>query len=277
MNDIIPLWIASWPNDGPIMSSCTIFTLAAIFPDFNTFARSFASSGVKFPEIWEFPPEISVFTTGNEYTWSSKTIATQRPIFSRVNCSHILEPSAFIDILTTAEFVIRSKSSRASVITSPSRGGRPPFVAFNATNWKYCSFSSIGFTVHLNTILAGKSSRTWRIAKYLFTAAVSFMWAIPTAGPFPIAPSWETLGLRRANNGFCFFHALIFCCSSLLFISFIFWVRLSFNEVVAVTAVESCDSTTVESVLEEVSSDWFSKRASNSFALANLLKNSFRL
>ena len=63
MNDMIPLCIASCPNDGPIISSCTILTEAAILPDFSTLAKSFASSGVKFPDICELPPDISVFNT----------------------------------------------------------------------------------------------------------------------------------------------------------------------------------------------------------------------
>ena len=61
-----PLRIASCPNDGPTMSSCTIFTLAAILPVFNTLAKSLASSGVNPPDICEEPFGISVLTTGKE-------------------------------------------------------------------------------------------------------------------------------------------------------------------------------------------------------------------
>ena len=73
---------------------------AGILPDFNTFAKSFASSGVKLPVICELPPVISPFTFGAEYTYPSKTIAMDLPTFCLVNKAHLLEPSEFIDILT---------------------------------------------------------------------------------------------------------------------------------------------------------------------------------
>ena len=46
-NEKIPALIDSCPNDGPMMSSCTMRAGAGILPDFNTLARSFACSGVK--------------------------------------------------------------------------------------------------------------------------------------------------------------------------------------------------------------------------------------
>jgi len=63
---MIPELMASCPKEGPTTSSCTICTEAAILPDFNTFAKSFASSGVKCPVICERPPVISTCTVGAE-------------------------------------------------------------------------------------------------------------------------------------------------------------------------------------------------------------------
>ncbi|GFI39818.1 hypothetical protein IMSAGC016_01599 [Muribaculaceae bacterium] len=51
MKEMKPIWIASAPRLGPITLLLTTFTFADIFPDFSTFARSFASSGVKLPVI----------------------------------------------------------------------------------------------------------------------------------------------------------------------------------------------------------------------------------
>ena len=58
----------SAPKDGPINASSTIRVGAGNLPAFNTFAKSFASSTVKLPEIEERPPGISPLITGAEYT-----------------------------------------------------------------------------------------------------------------------------------------------------------------------------------------------------------------
>ena len=66
--DIYPCSIDSFPNDGPMNASSTIRVGAGNLPAFNTFAKSFASSTVKLPEIEERPPAISPLITGAEYT-----------------------------------------------------------------------------------------------------------------------------------------------------------------------------------------------------------------
>ena len=101
MNDFKPASIASSPSEGPTIASSIILAGAGNFPDFKIFARSFASLTVKFPVIEDLPPLISDWTVGNEYTYPSSTIATERPIFSAVNLFHNLAPSWFILIETS--------------------------------------------------------------------------------------------------------------------------------------------------------------------------------
>ena len=85
---MIPARIDAAPRVGPTTLSCSMTTVVSILPEFNTFARSLASPGVKLPEIWLLPPVISVFTFGAEYTTPSSTIANGRPIFSLVRRAH---------------------------------------------------------------------------------------------------------------------------------------------------------------------------------------------
>ena len=101
MNDHIPDWIASCPNDAPTTSSAMIRAGAGNLPDFKMFARSPASFTSKRPEIWELPPLISSFTLGEDATIPSSTIAMQRPILSFVKRAHVLVPSPFICMETT--------------------------------------------------------------------------------------------------------------------------------------------------------------------------------
>ena len=63
-----PAWMEAAPRLGPTVSSCTIFVGAGILPLLSTLARSRVSSVVKWPEICELPPVISLCTTGALYT-----------------------------------------------------------------------------------------------------------------------------------------------------------------------------------------------------------------
>ena len=165
-------------------SSCTIVTAAAILPDFNTLAKSLASSGENPPVISELPPEMAPFTLGKEYTWLSNTIAIALPILSRVSFSQTLAPSAFMVMFTTEPRIL-SKSSRASIITSPPKGALPPLPAFNAISWYMVSFSSIAFTVQRRMRSLGRISRAILLANIAFTAAVSLLLTIPITGDPP--------------------------------------------------------------------------------------------
>ncbi len=66
INDIKPESIASLPNEGPTTASSTMCAGAGNLPALSTFAKSFASSYVKFPVIEERPFGISPLTVGNE-------------------------------------------------------------------------------------------------------------------------------------------------------------------------------------------------------------------
>ncbi len=66
--EIIPCDIASFPSEGPIIASSTIFVGAGKAPAFNKLAKSFASSIEKLPEITELPPPISSSTVGADKT-----------------------------------------------------------------------------------------------------------------------------------------------------------------------------------------------------------------
>ncbi len=77
-----------------------ISTFAAIFPDFSTLARSFASSTEKFPVICERPPSIIELMRGAEYTASSSTMATGLPMLFLVTRAHCFAPSEFMSMLT---------------------------------------------------------------------------------------------------------------------------------------------------------------------------------
>ena len=68
MNESKPASIAFWPNDGPTKASSTILTGAGNLPAPSIFAKSFASSTVKLPEIEDEPFGISSRTVGKEYT-----------------------------------------------------------------------------------------------------------------------------------------------------------------------------------------------------------------
>ena len=65
-NAIIPPLIASAPNVGPTVCSCTILAGAGSLPILSMFAKSSASSTVKPPLICEVPPSITPFTCGAE-------------------------------------------------------------------------------------------------------------------------------------------------------------------------------------------------------------------
>ncbi len=85
INERNPALIDSAPNVGPTVSSDTIRAGAGSLPAFKIFTKSSASRTVKFPEIDELPPPISLCTVGKEYTLLSKTIAILLPILSFVN------------------------------------------------------------------------------------------------------------------------------------------------------------------------------------------------
>ena len=124
MNEMKPCSIAVAPSDGPITLFDTTSTFADILPDFNTLARSLASSGVKLPVICELPPSMRVLTRGAEYTLPSSTIAIARPRLLPVMLAHWCEPLSLIRMLTTLPCML-SYSVEADVITSPSSTGSP--------------------------------------------------------------------------------------------------------------------------------------------------------
>ena len=64
MNEMRPALMDSDPSEGPTTCSWMIFAGAGSLPEFNTLARSVASSTPKCPEISELPPVISEFTLG---------------------------------------------------------------------------------------------------------------------------------------------------------------------------------------------------------------------
>ena len=175
MKDTIPWLIDSCPRDGPTMSSCTIRAGAGILPDFNTFAKSFVTSGVKLPVICELPPVISEFTRGALYTYPSNTMAISLPMFFLVKAAQRREPSVFIDMLTQG-LLNWSYSSFASVTTSPSSGARPlrsvDLIAYNSKIRPVLSISE-AFTPHISFKSRGITSFTAFMFRIRFTSAVS--------------------------------------------------------------------------------------------------------
>ena len=99
-NDHIPDSIDSCPSDGPTSWLAITLGGAATLPDVRILAKSSASATVKLPVICDVPPLISPCTVGDEITVPSRTIAIQRPIFSRVRLAQIPAPSLFIVMLT---------------------------------------------------------------------------------------------------------------------------------------------------------------------------------
>ena len=163
----------SAPSDGPTTCSCTILAGAGSVPDFSTFTRSSASSRVKFPLICEFPPVISVFTTGWEYTMLSRTMAICLLMLSRVSLAHTLAASALMDMDTSG--LAPLYCTRASVMNfwslSPRRAASPLREALMATS-SYWLLSN-GFTDHIGIRSSGKRAFTSGMFSILFTLAVS--------------------------------------------------------------------------------------------------------
>ena len=117
-----PWLCAAWPRVGPTIASSTIRVGAGKEPAFKMFAKSFASSVVKLPEMEELPFGISSFTEGAEYTTLSNTMAIlpfgDFAAASAVIFAQMRVPAAFI-VMLTAGLACWSKSLRASLITSP--------------------------------------------------------------------------------------------------------------------------------------------------------------
>jgi len=92
--DLKPFSIESFPREGPTVLSSMILTGAGRAPALRTMARSRASSVVKRPVIWAFPPDILSWITGAELTFLSSTMASLFFIFCPVSCSKSLAPLA---------------------------------------------------------------------------------------------------------------------------------------------------------------------------------------
>ena len=67
--------IASSPTVGATVVSAKIFIGAGKAPALSSFASFCASAAVKWPVIWPDEP-ISLWMTGAEMSWSSRTIAS---------------------------------------------------------------------------------------------------------------------------------------------------------------------------------------------------------
>ena len=180
IKDFNPESIESWPKDGPIIASCTIWAGAGNLPDFNTLAKSFPSLTEKSPEISDLPPEISSFTVGHDFTYPSKTIAIDLPLpsgpFSAaalpVASLHILAPSAFI-LIETSTFPL-SNTCWASEITLPSRI-YPLFpLLFSAITTNLSLVSSPGSNAKTNLTSESKLLMNSSSLMYEFKVEVSF-------------------------------------------------------------------------------------------------------